>query len=543
MMAVKRLVSGYRLLAALALILSGLGVAAVAAPAVAATAPGHTIASAGTLGGSDAAAGGGGAIDFWNIHLNGGDVVQFEATTSTNGNFSFQLYAPGTTDANFPSATSFASYSTEGNEKTVFTLQAPYNGTFVLAVCEDTGGDCPSVDSGNGSNPMDAYTFTTSLATSVSGKVAAAEVRASSTIARAPALGLGHFEAGGAGPIDFWKVRLNGGDAVRFETTTSTNGNFSFQLYAPSTDDGNFPAATTFATYSTEGDQKTVYTLQAPYNGTFLLAVCEDTGGDCPSVDSGNGSNPMDPYTFTTSLATSVSPGVAAKETRAATTIARAPVIGLGHYEAGGGNAIDFWKVHLYGGDRVQFEATTSTEGNFSFELFGPKVNDGNFPAATWVSSNDTEGLQKSVFTLQAPFTGTFTLGVCEDTGGDCPSVDSGNGSNPMDPYTFTTRLSGGFETRTALKLTAKSVRYGHEKGFRFTVHVVTVFNRGRPGGKVVIFAGRRALCTAKVVNGNGFCALPVNTKLPVGAYVITGAYAGNRDPSRSGGYTLKVTR
>ena len=32
------------------------------------------------------------------------------------------------------------------------------------------------------------------------------------------------------------------------------------------------------------------------------------------------------------------------------------------------------------------------------------------------------------------------------------------------------------------------------------------------------------------------------NTKIPAGKYTITGAYTGNRDSSKSGGYALKVT-
>lgn len=71
-------------------------------------------------------------------------------------------------------------------------------------------------------------------------------------------------------------------------------------------------------------------------------------------------------------------------------------------------------------------------------------------------------------------------------------------------------------------------MRYGHEKGFRFTVAVAAVYG-GRPGGKVV--------------NGKGYCALSSNTKIPVGKYAITGAYTGNHDASTSGKATLTVKR
>ena len=544
MISIKGFMSGCRLFLVLGFILSGLAIVAVGAPASASTAPGHTIATAGALKTTDSASGGGALIDFWKIKLNGGDVVRFDAAMSTtNGEFAFELFASGTTDENFRTAKWFASYDILGKEKSVFTLQAPYNGTFVLAVCEDTINACPMVDSGGGLNPMNPYAFTTSLATGDSAALAAKEVQASATIAGAPKLALGNFEAGGGKPTDFWKVHLNGGGVVRFEAATSTPRELAFQLFAPGTTDESYPDALWFASYDLREDEKAAFTLQAPYNGTFILAVCEGTDDDCPSMVgvSDMGLNPMSPYAFTTSLATGVSAAVAAKEVRASSTIAGARKLALGHFEAGGAGPIDFWKVHLNGGDMLRFEATTSTTGEFAFQLFPPGTNDANFPKATWVSNDDTRGEEKTALTLRAPYKGTFVLAVCEDTDDDCSSLDSDGVGISMDPYTFTTRLTGGFETRTALTLAAASVKYGHEKGFRFTVRVSAIFG-GSVTGKVAISDGRKTVCTAKVVRGNGFCTLSSRTKIPVGKYTITGIYSGNRDSSKSGGYTLKVT-
>jgi hypothetical protein len=106
-------------------------------------------------------------------------------------------------------------------------------------------------------------------------------------------------------------------------------------------------------------------------------------------------------------------------------------------------------------------------------------------------------------------------------TVGLCPAVDSGEGNDPMDPYTFTPMLAGGLETRTSVRLSASSVKYGHEKGFRFTVAVAAIYG-GCPGGKVVISDGKKALCAARVVNRKGYCALSSNTEIPVGKYAIT---------------------
>jgi Bacterial Ig-like domain (group 3) len=376
------------------------------------------------------------------------------------------------------------------------------------------------------------------------GSAAAATTAPGHTIATAGTLATSGTASGGGAAIDFWKVKLNGGDRLQLLVDASVAYYFNFQLYAPGTNDANFPSAKAFATGSTNDSAKAVIELQAPYNGTFVLAVCEGlTVGLCPAVDSGEGNDPMDAYTFTTSLAASVPAAVAAKEQRAGATIGGAPTMGLGHFEAGGGNPIDFWKIKLNAGDKVQFSINTSVAYYFNFQLFPPGTNDANFPSADSVASGTTNDSTKAVIDLKAPHSGTYVLGVCEGlTVGLCPAVDSGEGNNPMDPYTFTPKLAGGLETRTSVRLSASSVKYGHEKGFRFTVAVAAIYG-GRPVGKVVISDGKKALCVAKVVNGKGYCALSSNTKIPVGKYAITGAYTGNHDASTSGKATLTVKR
>jgi hypothetical protein len=89
---------------AVGLVVSGLALGAAAPASAVSTAPGHTIATAGTLATSGSASGGGAAIDFWKVKLNGGDRLQLLVDASVAAYFNFQLYAPGTNDANFPSA-------------------------------------------------------------------------------------------------------------------------------------------------------------------------------------------------------------------------------------------------------------------------------------------------------------------------------------------------------------------------------------------------------------------------------------------------------
>jgi Bacterial Ig-like domain (group 3) len=382
------------------------------------------------------------------------------------------------------------------------------------------------------------------LALGAAAPASAASTAPGHTIATAGTIATSGSASGGGAAIDFWKVKLNGGDRLQLLVDASVAAYFDFQLYAPGTNDANFPSAKAFASGTTNDSVKGVIELQAPYDGTFVLAVCEGlTVGLCPAVDSSYGADPMDAYSFTTSLAASVPAAVAAREQRAGATIGGAPTTGLGHLEAGGANAIDFWKIKFTAGDKVQFAVNTSVASYFDFQLFRPGTNDTNFPSAVSVASGTTNDSARAVIDLTAPHSGTYVLGVCEGlTVGLCPAVDSGYGADPMDPYTFTPTLVGGLETRTSVRLSASSVKYGHEKGLRFTVAVAAIYG-GRPGGKVVISDGKKAVCTATVVNGKGYCALSSNTKIPVGAYSITGAYTGNHDASTSGKTTLTVKR
>jgi uncharacterized cupredoxin-like copper-binding protein len=301
MTTLKKTMASLRLAIVLALFLSGLAIAATAGAASASTAPGHTIATAGTLAVPHSAHGGGGRIDFWKMHLNGGAVVQFKLPQEGGNSYTFALFRPGTTDKTFPHATSFDLHGTNGSTPNVFELQAPYTGTFVLAVCQGTG-SCPSVVNGGGTNPMNPYTFTTTFYQAVSSKVAKAETKANATITRSRTMGVGHFESGGANGVDFWKISLKGGAAVQFNVPAEGGNSYTFALFAPGTTDTSFPNATALASQGTNGSTPNVFDLRAPHTGTFILAVCQGTGS-CPSVENGGGTNPMNPYTFTTKQA------------------------------------------------------------------------------------------------------------------------------------------------------------------------------------------------------------------------------------------------
>jgi hypothetical protein len=452
----------YGLLAAL--LAAGLTTAVAPGAATAATradhaiTAGHTIATAKTLSLAKKTSGGGGPIDFWKVTLFGGDQLQIVAKTPNSGccgSYHFELYRPGTTDATFPQLPPVTAGNTSsGGTGGVIVLQAPYNGTYVLAVCESPPGDCRTVDSGGGDNPMGLYSFTATLVNGgVNPKVGAEETQASPTIAKAAVTPVGHFEAGGGNGIDFWKVPLLGGDQVQLSVQTVDSGccgSYHFELYQPGTNDTNFPQRPpVMATFTSSGSTQSTLILQAPYNGTFVLAVCESPSGDCRNVDSGGGDNPMGPYTFTPTLVNGgVNPKVGAKETRATATIAKAAVTTVGNFEAGGGNGIDFWKVPLKKGNQVQVVAQMPFSGccgSYHFELYKPGTTDTTFPQHAPVSAAVTSsGSTQATLVLKAPATGTFILAVCESPSGDCRNVDSGGGDNPMGVYTFTPTLVKG---------------------------------------------------------------------------------------------------
>ena len=182
-------------------------------------------------------------------------------------------------------------------------MEAPYTATFYLAVCQNAG-NCLSTG-----GVMLAYSFTPTLINGgIPGPVAAGETQASPTIAEAGPMTVGHLEAGGGTPIDFWKVALNGGDVVQITTgtpSTSFDGGcayYLFGLWPQGTTDTSFSQVPAMSTATTPcGSSGAVLSLTAPSTGTYVFGLCEDTG-DCRNVDLGGGIDPIQPYTFTTAL-------------------------------------------------------------------------------------------------------------------------------------------------------------------------------------------------------------------------------------------------
>ncbi len=442
---------------------------ATAPPAAFAAPP--TIAAAPTLNpvAGTSAAGGGNGIDYYRVALHGGDKLQLNVNPSGSSEYEFDLYAPGTSDSSFTQSSPVDAATTNppyGNSPQVVTVQAPYSGTFVLAACSPTdalndGGDCRQAVTNprNVVSPMSAYGVSPSLVDGgVSPACASSQTPAGPTISAAGMVSVGSCEAGGGHAIDFWGVKLNGGDQLQLTVAPPVGiGALEFELYGDGTSDATFtqrpPVDVASASAYGAGGTDQVITLQAPYTGTFVLAVCAPvsafgSGSDCRAIETGGARNftvPIPPYTYSTALVGGgVSAQCASSETRATATINGAPGITSGACEAGGGGAIDFWGVALNAGDQVQLAVSPPDVAGVEFDLYAPGTTDTSFTQTAPVDSDTVSGGAAGKATLTATVAGTYVLAVCEPaaagTSSDCRAIRTGGGRDfqlPMRPYTF----------------------------------------------------------------------------------------------------------
>jgi hypothetical protein len=149
----------------------------------------------------------------------------------------------------------------------------------------------------------------------------------------------------------------------------------------------------------------------------------------------------------------------------------------------------------------------------------------------------------RSVLDLQAPSSGTFVLAVCQNVAANnCVNVDQGSGTNPMTPYTYSTKLTGGPETSTALKLSSSTVTSGHEKSLVLSVAVTARFRKTIPSGTVTIMAGKKKVCSVKLAKGKGKCSPSSNTLLAPGSYSLIASYGGGGGLAGSSSPAQKLT-
>lgn len=97
--------------------------------------------------------------------------------------------------------------------------------------------------------------------------------------------------------------------------------------------------------------------------------------------------------------------------------------------------------------------------------------------------------------------------------------------------------------TKTALHLSAGTVKHGHENAELLTVRVTPQY-AGTPAGSVTVAAGRTTVCVIRLGKGAGSCRLPAS-KLGTGTYRLVARYGGAAGfgGSASGAAVLRVVR
>ena len=204
--------------------------------------------------------------EFWRVSMKGGETLSIDTTNVDPGcgAFGLDFFSPATTDANLPSAVVAAS---RGGGAASFT--APFSGSWIVLVTE---GGC--------GNTTESYDYEAAL---TAGPAVAAT--GATTIAAAPELVLGQTDASGwvNQPVDgtnggeFWKISMNAGETLSFDTTNVDPGcgAFSVDFYSPATTDANFPAA---KAATTVGPGAASFT--APSSGSWIVLVTEGGCGN-----------------------------------------------------------------------------------------------------------------------------------------------------------------------------------------------------------------------------------------------------------------------
>src|SRR4051794_18430547 len=150
----------------------------------------------------------------------------------------------------------------------------------------------------------------------------------------------------------------------------------------------------------------------------------------------------------------------------AGTRIASAGALAVGTCVSGGGRNtyIDFWKLSLTGGDRVQLTVPSAVA--LELDLYSSDTTDDRFtivrPADVQVTSPVSGAAQ--VLSMQAPYSDTFVLAVCQPVdyaanGGDCRGISTGRAAKyrPMtQPYEFTSAALGNACTSPPLRAGSK---------------------------------------------------------------------------------------
>jgi hypothetical protein len=94
--------------------------------------------------------------------------------------------------------------------------------------------------------------------------------------------------------------------------------------------------------------------------------------------------------------------------------------------------------------------------------------------------------------------------------------------------------------SRTSLRLSVHTARYGHEQAEKLTATVAPQYG-GTPTGAVLITAGRLRICVITPKHGSGSCRLTARS-LRAGVYQLRATYQGSADFKGSAAVTKQIT-
>jgi predicted RNA-binding protein with TRAM domain len=187
---------------------------------------------------------------------------------------------------------------------------------------------------------------------------------------------------------------------------------------------------------------------------------------------------------------------------------------------------------------------STVTYGQEQVEKFSVTVSP-NYPGPVPAGSVSIKKSTTTLCVIQL----SSAKGSCTLTGMQLPTrtysvyATYSRNANFVGSTSSSKKLTVGKETsKTALKLSATKVTFGHEQLQRFSVTVSPRYTGATPTGSVSVKKSTTTLCVIKLSSGKGSCTL-TSMQLPTRPYSVYATYGGDAtflgSPSHSASFTV----
>jgi predicted RNA-binding protein with TRAM domain len=187
---------------------------------------------------------------------------------------------------------------------------------------------------------------------------------------------------------------------------------------------------------------------------------------------------------------------------------------------------------------------STVTYGQEQVEKFSVTVSP-NYPGPVPAGSVSIKKSTTTLCVIQL----SSAKGSCTLTGMQLPTrtysvyATYSRNANFVGSNSSSKKLTVGKETsKTALKLSATKVTFGHEQLQRFSVTVSPRYTGATPTGSVSVKKSTSTLCVIKLSSGKGSCTL-TSMQLPTRPYSVYATYGGDAtflgSPSHSASFTV----